>query len=201
MPLLDVQRSLVGFARGSTEAFKNCSDLEPHEHEWLMKVLDSPGLNVTQQIQQWWRISRVLSTANMTVELLKRNDQADLIIDYITTEPIRTLFFSAELEQFKKFLHTHPRVDQTTQAVIAFEAGIKTAMQVIAANTIHSDLFPVSLTFWRNPSSLFTALITGSPLPPMEPNPYYLEINPQLESLWICHKQQRISKKNHLAKV
>ena len=202
MSLLDVQRSLVGFSRGSITAFQNCQNLTPREQNWLTNVWNSPGLNVTQQIQQWWRISRVLSTANLTVELLKRNDQADLIIDYITTEPIHTLFFSAELEQFKIFLQAHPQVDQTTKAVIAFEAGIKAAMQVIAANAFHTNFFPISLTFWQKPASLFTAIITGSPLPDIEPTPYYLEINPRLESLWVCHKQQCIpGTTNHLAQL
>jgi hypothetical protein len=189
MSLLDVQRSLVGFARGSTDAYQRCHNLTPPENEWLKQVLDSPGLHVTQQIQQWWRIGRVCSTAPMTIELLKRNGQAEFIIDYITTEPVRTLFFAAELDQFKCFLQRHPQVDATTKTMIAFEAGIKHAVQLAEAKGLaQAEHFSLSLTFSRNPPALFIALLTGAPLPAIEPEAYYLEIDPLLESLWIFHR-------------
>lgn len=188
MSLLDVQRSLVGFVRGSTSEYQRCKELTQIEHEWLKQLLNSSGLQVTQQIQQWWRISRVCSTAPLTIELLKRNALEELIIEYITNEPVRTLFFAAELEQFKQFLHRNTLVDATTKALIEFELGIKTATQLLAAAQV--DYFSLSIQFERNPTALFTALLTGTPLPPVEPEPYLLEINPQLESLWIFHREK-----------
>lgn len=190
MSLLDVQRSLVGFARGSTDEYQRCDNLTRAEHEWLKQLVDSPGLQVTQQIQQWWRIGRICSTALLTIELLKRNGQADLIAEYIITEPVRTLFFAAELEQFKCFLHNHAQVDATTKTLIDFEAGIKTAVQLAAAKPITpTEQFSLTLIFVCNPPALFSALLTGAPLPAIESTPYCLEINPRLESLWICHRQ------------
>lgn len=183
MSLLDVQRSLVGFARGSTSEYQHCNNLTLAENEWLQQLLDSSGLQITQQVQQWWRISRVCATAPLTITLLKRNGWEELIIEYIITEPIRTLFFAAELEQFKTFLHAQPQVDDTTKTLIEFELGIKTASQLIAA--AQREHFSLSLQFERNPTALFTALLTGTPLPPVEPEPYLLEINPQLASLWV----------------
>jgi len=194
MSLLELQRSLVGFARGSTDAYQQCRDLTPLEREWLTQVLNSGGLRISQQIQQWWRISRICSTAYLTIELLKRNEQAELILDYITHEPIRTLFFAAELEQFKSFLHQHPQVDATTKSVIAFEAGIKAAIQLAATKTYsRTEQFPLLITFWCNPGTLLTALLTGDSLPALEEEPYQVEINPELESLWICHRRKEIS--------
>ena len=193
MSLLDVQRSLVGFARGSTSEYQRCSNLTPTEHDWLKQLLVSPGLQVTQQIQQWWRIGRICSTAVLTIELLKRNEQAELIIEYVTTEPVRSLFFAAELEQFKQFLHRHAQADATTKTMIAFEAGIKTAIQLAAANTTQDEYYSLSLKFERNPPALFAALLTGAPLPHVEPEPYHLEISPHLESLWISHHHNKIA--------
>lgn len=189
MSLLDVQRSLVGFARGSTSEYQDCNNLTQAEHEWLKQLLDSSGLHITQQVQQWWRISRVCATAPLTIALLKRNGLEELIIEYIITEPIRTLFFAAELEQFKTFLHARPQVDATTKTLIEFELGIKTATQLAAAgNTAQREYFSLSLKFERNPPALFAALLTGAPLPPVGQDDYQLDINSTLESLWVCHR-------------
>lgn len=185
MSLLDVQRSLVGFARGSTSEYRHCSNLTLAENEWLNQLLDSSGLHITQQIQQWWRISRVCATAPLTITLLKRNGLEDLMVEYIITEPIRTLFFAAELEQFKTFLHAQPQVDATTKTLIEFELGIKTATQLVTVgNAAQREYFSLPLKLERNPPTLFSALLTGAALPPIETVPYHLEINPQLESLW-----------------
>jgi len=194
MSLLDVQRSLVGFARGSTREYQHCDNLTQAENEWLTQLLDAPGLHVTQQVQQWWRVSRVCATAPLTIALLKRNGLEDLLIEYIITEPIRTLFFAAELEQFKTFLHAQPQVDATTKTLVEFEAGIKTAIQLAAAgNAAQREDFSLWLKFQCNPPALFTALLTGTPLPPVEPEPYHLEISPHLESLWISHHHNKIA--------
>ncbi len=189
MSLLDVQRSLVGFARGSIKEYERCDKLTPREREWLKQLPDTPGLHVTQQVQQWWRINRVCATAPLTIALLKRNGQEDLVIHYIITEPIRTLFFAAELEQFKQFLHTHMQTDATTKALVSFEAGIKTASQLLATGTAaQRENFSLSLRFERDPVALFSALLTGSALPPIEQRHYQLDINPALNSLWMCQQ-------------
>jgi hypothetical protein len=191
MSLLDVQRSLVGFARGSTREYQDCSDLTQAEHEWLKQLLDSAGLHITQQVQQWWRISRVCATAPLTIALLKRNGWEELIVEYIITEPIRTLFFAAELEQFKTFLHAQSKIDATTKTLVEFELGIKTATQLAATgNSAQRDFFSLSLQFERNPPELFAALLTGAPLPPIEQEVYQLEINSTLDSLWRCHNHK-----------
>ncbi|MGV8836934.1 hypothetical protein [Cellvibrio sp.] len=192
MSLLDVQRSLVGLTRGSMGAYENALQLTPDEQEWLTQILDSKGLQVTQQIQQWWRMSRVCSTAPLTIELLKRNGLTDLIVEYITNQPVRTLFFAAELEQFKQFLETHAQVDTTTKTLIAFEAGIKAATQLASAN-LTTQTFSLSLKFEQNPLELFTALLTGMPLPPADPQGFQLVVDSTLETLWRCYRNDAIS--------
>ncbi|MCE3253243.1 MAG: hypothetical protein K0Q67_2263 [Cellvibrio sp.] len=187
MSLLDVQRSLVGFARGSSAEYHHCGNLTPSEDKWLKQLLDAPGLHITQQVQQWWRISRVCATAPLTVALLKRHGLEELIVEYIITEPIRTLFFAAELDQFKTFLRGKALVDHTTRTLVEFEAGIKTAAQLAAAgNEVSTESFSLLLRFQCYPPALFAALLTGTPLPALEQQDYYLEINPSLESLWRC---------------
>ncbi len=192
MSLLDVQRSLIGLARGSMGAYENALQLTPDEQQWLTHILDSKGLQVTQQIQQWWRMSRMCSTAPMTIELLKRNGLTDVIVEYVTNQPVRTLFFAAELEQFKQFLETHVQVDTTTKTLIAFEAGIKSASQLASAN-LTTQTFSLSLNFEQNPPELFTALLTGMPLPPADPQGFQLVVDSTLETLWRCYRNDAIS--------
>ncbi len=191
MPLLDLQRSLVGFARGSQYAYQQSKSLTSNERAWLNDVLNSRGLQVTQQIQQWWRIARIFSTAPLTLEILKRQNQIDVVINYITQEPIHTLFSAAELEQFKNYIERCPGVDDTTKSIVAFESAIKTALQTLSSeNHCDNEKFP-QLTFWRNPVRLFAALLSRGPLPEVEPEPYHVEINPKLESLWSCERSWR----------
>lgn len=199
MSLLDVQRSLVGLARGAMGAHQNSHQLTPDEQEWLAQILDSKGLQVTQQIQQWWRINRVCSTAPMTIELLKRNSLTDVIIEYITNQPIRTLFFAAELEQFKQFLENHAQVDTSTKTLVAFEVGIKTATQFASAKVTH-QIFLLSLQFEQNPLKLFAALLTGNALPPIDPHGFQLVIDSTLETLWRCHRNS-VVEQTHPAEI
>jgi hypothetical protein len=182
----------VGLARGSMGAYENALQLTPGEQEWLTQILDSKGLQVTQQIQQWWRMSRVCSTAPLTIELLKRNGLTDVIVEYITNQPVRTLFFAAELEQFKQFLETHVQVDTTTKTLIAFEAGIKSASQLASAN-LTTPTFSLSLKFEQNPLELFTALLTGTPLPSADSQGFQLVVDSTLETLWRCYRNGAIS--------
>jgi hypothetical protein len=206
MSLLDVQRSLVGFARGSTNEYQSCTNLTSGEDEWLKELWTSRGLMVTQQIQQWWRLSRICLAAPLSIELLKRAGLEELIIEYITTEPVRSLFFAAELEQFKCFLQAHLLVNSLTKTMIEFESGIKTATQRAATSqTAHCHSYALSLTFDRCPHALFSALLTGAPLPPADPNGYVLEISSMLESLWVCYRtgntisHKSMNLKNHIS--
>jgi len=185
MSLLDVQRSLVGFARGSSTEFQGCDNLTRAEYEWLKQLQDSPGLQVTQQIQQWWRIARVCASAPLTIELLKRAGLEELIVEYITTEPVRSLFFVAELEQFKCFLQRQIAVDATTHRVIEFEVALKNAYQTSVSGTSASAATeaPQQFHFTQNPIQLFTALLTGTPLPTAVEH-HCVIVSPDLPQHW-----------------
>jgi hypothetical protein len=188
MSLLDVQRSLVGFARGSTAEYHNCDNLTRAENDWLKRILDSPGLQVTQQTQQWWRITRVCSTAPLTISLLKREGLEDLLHEYMTTEPVRTLFFAAELEQFNCFLQRHPQANSTIKTIVEFELAIKNAYQASVCGESFDQHYNAALTikslqFTRDPIKLLTALLTGTALPPKTQD-YYVIISPNLPQPW-----------------
>jgi hypothetical protein len=194
MSLLDVQRSLVGFARGSQTEYLACTQLSANEDAWLHSLLQSPGLMVTQQIQQWWRLSRICLAAPMTVALLKRNGMEQLIIDYITNEPVRSLFFAAELDQFKAYLHAHLLVNHLTKTLVAFEAGLKNIYQACASTHLSPDANTETLSciyqlhFTCDPLQLFSALLTGAALP-AEDSDYYVTLDPKLPQHWCVNTQ------------
>lgn len=185
MSLLDVQRSMVGFTRGSLTAYQGCDNLTHAEYKWLNTLLHSPGLQVTQQIQQWWRIARVCATAPLTIELLKRNGLEELIINYITTEPVHSLFFAAELQQFKQVLQRNPQVDATTNTMIEFEAALKNAYQASVSHEPAKAIAKATLGlhFTRDPIKLFTTLLTGTDLPAADGD-YYVIISATLAQHW-----------------
>lgn len=194
MSLLDVQRSLVGFARGSQTEYLACTQLRASEDAWLKSLLQSPGLMVTQQIQQWWRLSRICLAAPMTIALLKRDGMEELIVEYIATEPVRSLFFAAELEQFKTYLHSHVLVNNLTKTLVAFESGLKNTYQASAANSLQTSGDTTALSciyqlhFRRDPIKLFSTLLSGAPLPAEDGN-YYVTLDPKLPQHWCVTTQ------------
>ena len=195
MSLLDVQRSLVGFGRGSQTEYLACTQLSASENAWLQSLFQSPGLMVTQQIQQWWRVTRICLAAPLTVALLKRDGMEQLIIDYITHEPVRSLFFAAELDQFKSYLHAHVLVNNLTKTLVVFEAGLKNIYQASASNTSFPNTNTTEtfsciyhLHFKRDPLQLFSALLTGAALP-AEDGDYFVTLDPKLPQLWCVNTQ------------
>lgn len=197
MSLLDVQRSMVEFARGYQRECKDCN-LTRAESEWLDQLPDSPGLKVTQQTQQWWRITRICSAAPLTVELIKRSECEELLYDYIINEPVRSLFFAAELEQFARYVQQHPDSTPTIKTLAAFECAVKNAYQASVSNG-DQDLSPVhTLHFTCDPIKLFSALLTGSPLP-AHTHDHYVIVSPSLPQFWRLAPEIDYQLTNHTA--
>lgn len=203
MSLLEVQRSLVGFARGSTAEYRNCNNLTNDENDWLSRILNSPGLQVTQQTQQWWRIARVCSAAPLTLALLKREGLEELLYEYITCQPVKTLFFAAELEQFNYFIQDHPQANSTIKTLVEFEFAIKNAYQ----SSVNRDqtkqghnvaLVIQALHFRCDPIKLLGSLLTGAALP-LETQDYYVIVSPDLPQHWRpASREEFVLVKNNL---
>ncbi|MEN0039395.1 MAG: hypothetical protein AAGC78_20135 [Cellvibrio sp.] len=183
MSLLDVQRSMVEFARGYQRECRKDYNLTRAESEWLDQLPQAQGLKVTQQTQQWWRITRLCSAAPLTVELIKRSGLEELLYDYIINQPVRSLFFAAELEQFAQYLQRHSDSSHNIKTLAAFEYAIKHAYQTSVSNgDWHSS--PVqTLHFTCDPIKLFSALLTGGELPE-HTRDYYLIVSPDLPNYW-----------------
>lgn len=200
MPLAEVQDCMVRLARGDHRPIADEIPLTPEEKGWLNSLKTAPGLSVTADIQSWWRLSRLTISTPFTVELLKRHKQEHLIIEYLTTAPVRTLFFAAEAEQFKHFLHQQHTVDVFTKTTVTYEWAMKNASQLSAEisnnqsalkkNSVGITNQPTrisgvaTLHFDRNPLKVFQALLAAQELPEPELEDFYLLIAPQLPNLW-----------------
>lgn len=200
MPLAEVQDCMIRLARGDYRPIANEIPLTLEERDWLNSLKSEPGLSVTADIQSWWRLSRLAIATPLTVELLKRHNLEHLIIDYLTTAPVRTLFFAAEAEQFKQFLSEQRAVDVFTRTTAAYECAMKNASQLsvavnskqttlannLAGNIDHLKQTPAvtPLHFDRNPLTVFQALLTAQVLPEFEREDFYLLVAPQLPNLW-----------------
>jgi hypothetical protein len=200
MPLAEVQDCMIRLARGDCRPIAEEIPLTPEEKAWLNSLKSAPGLSVTADIQSWWRLSRLAIATPLTVELLKRQNLEHLIIDYLTTAPVRTLFFAAEAEQFKQFLHEQSAVDVFTKTTAAYECAMKNASQLSAAisnrktslqnNSIENidqlkqEPGITPLYFDRNPLKIFQALLTAQALPEFEREDFYLLVAPHMPNLW-----------------
>lgn len=190
MSLLDVQRSMVEFARGYYRESNKHDNHTLAESKWLDQLPHSPGMKITQQTQQWWRITRLCSAAPLSVELIKRSGREELLYDYIMNEPVRSLFFAAELEQFADYLQHCSESTVTINTLAAFECAVKNAYQASVSNE-ESHIAPVrSLHFTCDPIGLFTALLTGAPLPPST-HDFYIVVSPSLPQYWrVAHETE-----------
>ncbi len=196
MPLADVQSCLISLARGDQSPLMRTHDLSDEERGWLRQLQGSKGLMVTEQIQSWWRLGRLHTAAPFTVGLLKYWQQEFLIIDYITHMPLRTLFFAAEIEQFKQFLFNRDDVDAFTKTTIAFECALKQVAQlqcdhsvqpissITKTDTIQLAPGVVVLKFSRNPLEVFHALLTAKPIAAGKTENFYVVVAPRLPDLW-----------------
>ncbi|WP_039912738.1 hypothetical protein [Cellvibrio mixtus] len=192
MPLADVQSCLVSLARGNHTPLMHKQNLSDEERSWLQQLRASKGLMVTEQIQGWWRLGRLHTAAPLTVGLLKYWQQEFLIIDYITHMPLRTLFFAAEIEQFKQFLLDRDDVDAFTKTTIAFEYALKQAGQLQSndgapikqVDKIQLAPGVVALQFNRNPLEVFHALLTAKPIAAGKAENFYVVVAPHLPDLW-----------------
>ena len=81
-------------------------DLSAVEQRWLESIWVSEGLQVTSEIQQWWRKARLKIAAPLTLRAIdkyvkkdnpgneKGYGKEDLVDQYIQEVPCSTLFFS-----------------------------------------------------------------------------------------------------------
>lgn len=168
-------------------------DLKETDRAWLRRVVGTPGFELTTYVPRWWRQTRVVRSARLTLAALGASRE-EVFRTYAQLTPCKTLFFSAEGESFLEYVIATTALPHA-RAVAEFERalwvlkreasstppppqGLSTE-DVLAPNPAAS-----LVTFDASAETLLGALVTGSPLPqgPAEPHP--ILIAPGLPRMW-----------------
>lgn len=187
MSLLEVQRRLVHLVNGNDE-YPSSANLTPLESEWLNSLPRSTGLTVTRETQRWWRYARLYSSAPLSMRLLQRENRSQLIEEYMSTQPVRSLFFSAELEQLSAFLLSRSDVSDLVKIIASFEVALRNAHQLQnSCAHEHRYFLKNTLAFFKfpyPPDHLVSALLRDTPFRLGENMPVTILVSPAFPHLW-----------------
>ncbi|WP_424094620.1 hypothetical protein [Moorena producens] len=207
MPLSDLQTALGKLiaARASAKCLSPESlgwldslKLTPEERTWLEQLIDSPGFDVTCQIQRWWREMRLKSMARMTLALLKPDHRIELVSTYLESTPCPSLFLVPEALGFLEFVICASLKIPHLEAVAKFERALLMAAQAAPLSSkqmsdiagkplcevIQSQL-PISIVeFSAPPEKILGALMNGQPLPESQEDVFPVLVAPWLPQLW-----------------
>ncbi|HTF95448.1 MAG TPA: hypothetical protein VL995_04880 [Cellvibrio sp.] len=168
------------------------------ESEWLNDLPHSAGLMVTHETQRWWRSTRLCSSAPLSMRLLEREHLPHLINEYMVTQPVRSLFFAAELEQFCEFLVLRNDVSQLVKTLVQFEVAMRHAHQVRSGCLLKPAYFAIQeLThfhFFYHPTRLLFSLLHDQPMPTPEKKPVTVLVSPAFTQLWHLASEQDVEK-------
>ncbi len=112
--------------------------LSESERAWLGSVLGTPGFNVTCEIQQWWRETRLRDLVRLTLQALGPEQAALVIREYFRTHPCDSLFFLPESLAFLDYVEAatdHPGL----LAIVRFERKYLRAIEANEAFNIDAE--------------------------------------------------------------
>jgi hypothetical protein len=202
VPLADVQRALGALvsarAAGGPGALAVPVDLDlsVEERAWLGRLTGSPGFQVTCDIQRWWRETKLRWTARLTLAVLGREEQGDVIAEYLAAVPCASLFFATEASAFLDYVARARSEVPHLAAIARFERALlrareaeiepagPVALGVGVPDAVHAHPAASMVEFAAPPERLLGALLARQPLPPVESARFPILVAPGLTHLW-----------------
>ncbi len=172
------------------------------ETDWLTKLPDTPGFNITCFIQRWWRETKLSWMARLTLAALGPAEAGAAIKRYLEATPCPSLFFTPEALGFLDFVARvaeRPHVAEIARferaLLIAREAARQSAGRQPVCDELpfcaelpsgRLTLHPAAalLEFDAPPEELLGALVEGRALPPASDRRFPVLISPGLPHLW-----------------
>jgi hypothetical protein len=147
--------------------------LSDAEQQWLAHVTGTPGFRVTCTVQRWWRDLRLRTAAPLTLAAVGDDCAEALLQRYLDTHLATTQFFLAEAIRFLDWLQRTGEIEAFPHAssVAAWEgARLRALLAGRGAGRPAQDLVQTAravalVPFSSPPEHVFTALLTGRPLP------------------------------------
>ena len=208
MPLLDLQTALGSLvvARAASArpgdhppTLPGRLDLSSAERAWLARLADTPGLGVTCYIQRWWRRTRLLWTARLTLAALGADLAASTIEEYLDAVPGSSLYFTSEALGLLDLIIQSPPPAPHVGAVARFERALILAAE--DADTASPGPAPVrpmpsllqavaahpsaALVPFEAPiEGVLATLLYGGSMPPPGDQTSFVLVSPGLPQLW-----------------
>lgn len=167
--------------------------ISAEERDWLRGVTDTPGFALTAEVPRWWRHVRVRRSARLTRLALRENTDA-VVSEYLRAVPCFSLFFIAEGLAFLEYVahtvtlpHVRP-VAELERAIWALK--LATAQTTKAAGGAEAEAarkHPAAraeVLFQAPPQAVLAALLSGAPLPELEPRHYPVFVAPDIPGFW-----------------
>jgi hypothetical protein len=167
--------------------------LSAEERDWLRGVTDTPGFALTAEVPRWWRHVRVRRSARLTQLALRENMDA-VVSDYLRAVPCFSLFFIAEGLAFLEYVahtvtlpHVRP-VAELERAIWVLKLAVaQTTKAPEGAEAEAARKHPAAgaqILFQAPPQAVLAALLSGAPLPELEPRHYPVEVAPDTPGFW-----------------
>jgi hypothetical protein len=185
--------------KNGQQAWWHSLHLTPAEQAWFEQIMDSPGMQLTCDVQRWWRRMRLQSSVRLTLAVLPPQQRLAVIQAYVTSEPCTSLFFIPEALQFLEFvLQTAPDVPYL-QAVARFEQALFRAKEaqdtlgsalpegivLLPTHRLRRHTAAALILFPAHPEWLLSALLQGTTdLPAPDGHQYPVLVAPGLPHLW-----------------
>jgi hypothetical protein len=179
MSLLACQQQMIALMRGAADLDE--SNLTPEEKCWFSQLQFDKGLEVTRDIIQWWRRTRLNYAMPFTLKYLHYLHHDHWIDLYISQHPCRTLFFSLEGQQFYQFLLSqNPHPNRLLLSLAQFETALREA---------HANHYPHNtqihiIWFECSPQAFFSTLLQNRLKEGLEYQPHEVTVSAQLPGLW-----------------
>lgn len=159
--------------------------LTQRESAQLAELSQSTGLEVTRDVQIWWRQARLQIAAPFSMRLIQRLALQHLVVQY-QKRPCTTLFFLREAQAFSGFIQENPEAPPLLRDMVQFECALHLArLRQSSAGpqpTTGSDTLELPLSYC--PEACIAALLQNAPLPGSVPGGVAIHINSDWPRLW-----------------
>jgi hypothetical protein len=182
-------------------------NLHDSERQQLRALQNSAGLDFAMEVQRSWCEGRARNSAYLTLSALSREQQQELLEQWVDAGGGTSSFYANEAEQFLEFiaarlnLQSHAMsICRMEQAIHRAQAGTQTelltAAQIsrLSVDAILSRSRSASMVyFFAEPDDVFNALERGDPLPPIRDDYIPLLFAPGIATLFEVATEEELA--------
>lgn len=159
------------------------------EKDNLRQMSLGTGMEVTRDVQIWWRQARLQTAVPFSMRLMQRLELHQLLELY-QKQPCTTLFFLREAQAFRDFIQHHPQAPIMLRDMTRFECALHlTRLQQSGAAPVtdpDTDSSTTELSLSYCPEACLSALLNNTELPPIRAEGVTIQFNSSWPRLWLA---------------